>query len=32
MKYPGGVYIDGTFGYSSDFSIKENIKEMDNIK
>ena len=26
---PGGVYIDGTFGYSSDFSLKENIKEVD---
>ena len=29
---PGGVYIDGTFGYSSDFSIKENIKEISSKK
>ena len=25
----GGVYIDGTFAYSSDFTLKENIKEID---
>ena len=25
----GGVYIDGTFAYSSDFTLKENIKEVD---
>ena len=29
---PSGVYIDGTFGYSSDFTIKENIKEVDSKK
>ena len=29
---PSGVYIDGTFGYSSDFSIKENIKEINSKK
>ena len=29
---PGGVYIDGTFGYSSDFSLKENIKEISSKK
>ena len=29
---PGGVYIDGTFGYSSDFSLKENIKEVSSAK
>ena len=29
---PSGVYIDGTFGYSSDFSLKENIKEVSSEK
>ena len=29
---PTGVYIDGTFGYSSDFSLKENVKEVDSKK
>ena len=29
---PSGVYIDGTFGYSSDFTLKENIKEIDSKK
>ena len=29
---PGGVYIDGTFGYSSDFSLKENINEISSKK
>ena len=29
---PGGVYIDGTFGYSSDFSLKENVKEVNSKK
>ena len=29
---PSGVYIDGTFGYSSDFSLKENIKEISSKK
>ena len=29
---PSGVYIDGTFGYSSDFSLKENIKEINSKK
>ena len=29
---PGGVYIDGTFGYSSDFSLKDNIKEISSKK
>ena len=29
---PGGVFIDGTFGYSSDFSLKDNIKEIDSKK
>ena len=29
---PTGVYIDGTFGYSSDFSLKENIKEISSKK
>ena len=28
----GGVYIDGTFAYSSDFTLKENIKEIDSKK
>ena len=28
----GGVYIDGTFGYSSDFLLKRNIKEVDSKK
>ena len=29
---PGGVFIDGTFGYSSDFSLKENVKEVSSKK
>ena len=29
---PGGVYIDGTFGYSSDFSLKENFTEISSKK
>ena len=29
---PGGVFIDGTFGYSSDYTIKVNIKEVDSKK
>ena len=29
---PGGVFIDGTFGYSSDFSLKDNIKEINSKK
>ena len=29
---PSGVYIDGTFGYSSDFTIKENVKEVSSKK
>ena len=29
---PTGVYIDGTFGYSSDFSIKDNVKEISSKK
>ena len=29
---PGGVYIDGTFGYSSDFSLKDSIKDIDSKK
>ena len=28
----GGVYIDGTFAYSSDFTLKENIKEISSKK
>ena len=28
----GGVYIDGTFAYSSDFTLKDNIKEIDSKK
>ena len=28
----GGVYIDGTFGYSSDFTLKENNQEIDSKK
>ena len=28
----GGVFIDGTFGYSSDFTIKDNVKEVDSKK
>ena len=27
-NYSWGVYIDGTFAYSSDFSLKENIREI----
>ena len=29
---PGGVFIDGTFGYSSDFSLKDNVKEINSKK
>ena len=29
---PGGVSIDGTFGYSSDFSLKDNIKKINSKK
>ena len=29
---PGGVFIDGTFGYSSDVSLKDNVKEINSKK
>ena len=29
---PGGVFIDGTFGYSSDFALRDNVKEINSKK